>query len=147
LEFIGVICRPIMSPIFKTPGKSAVDAVASFVGSYSIGLLITNNVYKSGGYTHKKEVVVATGISTVSAIFMIIEANTLCIIQHWYLYFWFTLVVTFIVDSITVQLPPIRFEKKTTYVNQSYKKEIRRDMPVLKESWLEAKLAVKQSKT
>src|SRR5699024_7404816 len=42
LEFIGVICRPIMRPIFKTPGKSAVDAVASFVGSYSIGLLITN---------------------------------------------------------------------------------------------------------
>ncbi len=61
LEFIGVICRPIMRPIFKTPGKSAVDAVASFVGSYSIGLLITNKVYKDGGYTHKEAVVVATG--------------------------------------------------------------------------------------
>src|SRR5699024_8721014 len=55
LEFIGVICRPIMRPIFKTPGKSAVDAVASFVGSYSICLLITNKVYKSGGYTHKED--------------------------------------------------------------------------------------------
>lgn len=147
LEFIGVICRPIMRPIFKTPGKSAVDAVASFVGSYSIGLLITNKVYKSGGYTHKEAVVVATGFSTVSATFMIIVANTLGIIQHWNLYFWFTLVVTFIVTAITVQLPPIRFEKKTTYENQSYKKEVRRDMPLLKEPWLEAKLAVKQSKT
>ncbi|MDG0843535.1 YjiH family protein [Staphylococcus equorum] len=145
LEFIGVIMRPVMRPIFKTPGKSAVDAVASFVGSYSIGLLITNKVYKSGGYTHKEAVIVATGFSTVSATFMIIVANTLGIIEHWNLYFWFTLAVTFIVTAITVQLPPIRFEKNTTYQNQPYKEEKRRDMPLLKESWLEAKLAVKNA--
>ncbi|WP_398574274.1 YjiH family protein [Staphylococcus equorum] len=145
LEFIGVIMRPVMKPIFKTPGKSAVDAVASFVGSYSIGLLITNKVYKNGGYTHKEAVIVATGFSTVSATFMIIVANTLGIIEHWNLYFWFTLAVTFIVTAITVQLPPIRFEKKTTYQNQPYKEEKRRNMPLLKESWLEAKLAVKNA--
>ncbi|WP_432724799.1 YjiH family protein [Staphylococcus equorum] len=145
LEFIGVIMRPVMRPIFKTPGKSAVDAVASFVGSYSIGLLITNKVYKKGGYTHKEAVIVATGFSTVSATFMIIVANTLGIIEHWNLYFWFTLAVTFIVTAITVQLPPIRFEKNTTHQNQPYKEEKRRNMPLLKESWLEAKLAVKNA--
>ncbi|MEB7848496.1 YjiH family protein [Staphylococcus equorum] len=145
LEFIGVIMRPVMKPIFKTPGKSAVDAVASFVGSYSIGLLITNKVYKNGGYTHKEAVIVATGFSTVSATFMIIVANTLGIIEHWNLYFWFTLAVTFIVTAITVQLPPIRFEKNTTYQNQPYKEEKRTNMPLLKESWLEAKLAVKNA--
>lgn len=145
LEFIGVIMRPVMKPIFKTPGKSAVDAVASFVGSYSIGLLITNKVYKNGGYTHKEAVIVATGFSTVSATFMIIVANTLGIIEHWNLYFWFTLAVTFIVTAIIVQLPPIRFEKNTTYQNQPYKEEKRRNMPLLKESWLEAKLAVKNA--
>ena len=145
LEFIGVIMRPVMKPIFKTPGKSAVDAVASFVGSYSIGLLITNKVYKNGGYTHKEAVIVATGFSTVSATFMIIVANTLGIIEHWNLYFLFTLAVTFIVTAITVQLPPIRFEKNTTYQNQPYKEEKRRNMPLLKESWLEAKLAVKNA--
>ncbi|OEK67037.1 histidine transporter [Staphylococcus equorum] len=145
LEFIGVIMRPVMRPIFKTPGKSAVDAVASFVGSYSIGLLITNKVYKKGGYTHKEAVIVATGFSTVSATFMIIVANALGIIEHWNLYFWFTLAVTFIVTAITVQLPPIRFEKNTTYQNQPYKEEKRRNMPLLKESWLEAKLAVKNA--
>ena len=147
LEFIGVIFRPIMRPIFKTPGKSAVDAVASFVGSYSIGLLITNKVFKDGGYTHKEAVVVATGFSTVSATFMIIVANTLGIIEYWNLYFWFTLAVTFIVTAITVQIPPIRTEKTSTYQDQPYKEEIRRDMPLLKESWLEAKIAVKNSKT
>ncbi|MGO2109778.1 MAG: YjiH family protein, partial [Staphylococcus equorum] len=75
----------------------------------------------------------------------IIVANTLGIIEHWNLYFWFTLAVTFIVTAITVQLPPIRFEKNTTYQNQPYKEEKRRNMPLLKESWLEAKLAVKNA--
>ena len=44
MEFIGVFMKAVMRPIWKTPGRSAVDAVASFVGSYSVGLLITNRV-------------------------------------------------------------------------------------------------------
>jgi nucleoside recognition membrane protein YjiH len=51
MEFIGVFMQPIMRPIWKTPGRSAIDAVASFVGSYSIALLITNRVYREGKYT------------------------------------------------------------------------------------------------
>ena len=47
LEFIGVIAQPIMRPIWRTPGRSAIDAVASFVGSYSLGLLITYNAIYS----------------------------------------------------------------------------------------------------
>ena len=35
-----------MKPIWKTPGRSAIDAIASFVGSYSLVLLITNRVYE-----------------------------------------------------------------------------------------------------
>ncbi|MGJ5712943.1 YjiH family protein [Staphylococcus auricularis] len=147
LEFIGVICRPIMRPIFKTPGKSAVDAVASFVGSYSIGLLITNKVYKNGQYTHKEAVIIATGFSTVSATFMIIVANTLGIIEHWNLYFWFTLIATFIVTAITVQIPPIRTEPNTTYEQQPYQEEVKRDMPILKEAWYEARQALTQANT
>ena len=54
LEFIGTFCRPIMRPLWKTPGRSAIDAVASFVGSYSLALLITNRVYKEGKYTTKE---------------------------------------------------------------------------------------------
>src|SRR5699024_8661812 len=64
MEYIGVIVQPVMRPVFKTPGRSAVDAVASFVGSYSLGLLITNRVYKDGRYTAREAAIVATGFST-----------------------------------------------------------------------------------
>ncbi len=107
LELVGVLLQPIMRPIFKTPGKSAIDAVASFVGSYSIGLLITNRVYKSGQYSAKEAAIIATGFSTVSATFMVIVAKTLGLMDIWNLFFWSTLILTFVVTAITVRLRPL----------------------------------------
>lgn len=107
LEFIGVLLQPIMRPLWKTPGRSAIDAVASFVGSYSIGLLITNRVFKEGKYTIKEAAIIATGFSTVSATFMIVVARTLGLMEVWNIYFWVTLLVTFLVTAITVRIWPL----------------------------------------
>ncbi|MDC8804018.1 YjiH family protein [Halomonas pacifica] len=107
LELIGVLVQPVMRPIWRTPGRSAIDAVASFVGSYSIGLLITNRVYQAGQYSAREAAIIATGFSTVSATFMIIVARTLDLMGVWNLYFWLTLLITFVVTAITVRLPPL----------------------------------------
>ncbi|WP_246566757.1 YjiH family protein [Tissierella simiarum] len=118
MEFIGVFMRPIMMPIWKTPGRSAIDAVASFVGSYSIALLITNRVYTEGKYTDKEAAIIATGFSTVSAAFMIIVATTLGIMDYWLKYFWFTVIVTFLVTAITARIYPLS-KKKDRYYNDA----------------------------
>lgn len=107
LELIGILLQPVMRPVWRTPGKSAIDAVASFVGSYSIGLLITNRVYQSGEYSAREAAIIATGFSTVSATFMIIVAKTLDLMTVWNLYFWLALLITFVVTAITVRLPPL----------------------------------------
>ena len=107
LEFTGVLVQPVMRPIWRTPGWSAIDAVASFVGSYSLALLITDRVFKEGKYTVREAVIIATGFSTVSATFMIIVAKTLGLMGNWNLYFWTTFVVTFVVSAITARLWPI----------------------------------------
>ncbi|MBB3191769.1 YjiH family protein [Halomonas cerina] len=107
LELIGVLVQPIMRPIWRTPGRSAIDAVASFVGSYSIGLLITNRVYQAGEYSAREAAIIATGFSTVSVTFMIIVAKTLDLMSVWNAYFWLTLVITFLVTAITVRIPPL----------------------------------------
>ncbi|CAM3304946.1 YjiH family protein [Nosocomiicoccus ampullae] len=115
LIFMGVLLEPIMRPIFRTPGRSAIDAVASFVGSYSIGLLITSRVYKEGLYSKRESLIIATGFSTVSVTFMIVIANTLDMMDHWLLYFWWTLIITFLVTAISVRIPPISTEKDEFY--------------------------------
>ena len=115
MEFIGVFMRPVMRPIWKTPGRSAVDAVASFVGSYSVGLLITNRVHKEGYYSVKEACIIATGFSTVSATFMVVVAKTLGLMDHWNVYFWSTLIITFIVTSLTTRIYPLSKKPDTGY--------------------------------
>lgn len=107
LEMIGVLMERVMRPLFRTPGFSALDAVASFVGSYSVGLLLTGKVYAEGRYSLRDAAIIATGFSTVSATFMVVVARTLGLMDHWGFFFWATLVVTFIVTAITAHLPPI----------------------------------------
>lgn len=107
LEAVGVLMEPMMRPLFRTPGGSAIDAVASFVGSYSIGLLITNRVFLEGKYSLREAAIIATGFSTVSATFMVVVARTLGLMDSWNFYFWSTLVITFLVTAITTWLPPI----------------------------------------
>lgn len=115
MEFIGVFMKPVMRPIWKTPGRSAVDAVASFVGSYSVGLLITNRVYKEGFYSVKEACIIATGFSTVSATFMVVVAKTLGLMDHWNVYFWSTLIITFIVTALTTRIYPLSKKPDTGY--------------------------------
>lgn len=123
MEFLGVFCQPIMRPIWRAPGRSAVDAVASFVGSYSLGLLITDRMYRGGRYTGREAAIIATGFSTVSASFMVIVAKALDLMDHWSLYFWLSLVVTFAVTAISVRIPPLSRVPETTYLGMEHDKE------------------------
>ena len=107
LEYVGVLVQPVMRPLWRTPGRSAIDAVASFVGSYSLGLLITNRVYREGKYSAREAAIIATGFSTVSATFMVVVASTLNLMGSWNLYFWSSLVITFVVTAVTVRVWPL----------------------------------------
>lgn len=144
LEFTGVLLQPLMRPIWKTPGRSAIDAVASFVGSYSIGLLITNRVYKEGKYSSKEAMIIATGFSTVSATFMIVVAKTLDLMDIWNFYFWSTLLITFLVTAITVRIPPLKNANEHYYKNRRCPEETIRARRFQK-AWNEAMLAARQS--
>lgn len=107
LELLGVMMERLMRPLFRTPGASSIDAVASFVGSYSVGMLITDRMYNQGRYSLREAMIIATGFSTVSATFMIIVAKTLGLMEFWNFYFWSAFVVTFAVTTITAYLPPL----------------------------------------
>jgi nucleoside recognition membrane protein YjiH len=145
LEFIGIFMQPVMRPIWKTPGRSAIDAVASFVGSYSIGLLITNRVFKEGKYTIKEAAIIATGFSTVSATFMIVVAKTLNLMEVWNAYFWVTFVVTFIVTAITVRVWPLNKMSDSYYQNMLGDEEVIIKKDRIKTAWKEAMITADQS--
>lgn len=108
LEFIGVLMRPIMRPIWKLPGLATVNAVTSFVGSFAIGILLTNRLYNEGRFTRREAVIVIGGFSTASAAFMVIVVKTLGLMERWNTFFWVTLFVTFAVSAIIARIWPLR---------------------------------------
>ncbi|MBE3102632.1 MAG: YjiH family protein [Bacilli bacterium] len=142
LEFIGVLMQPIMRPVWKTPGRSAIDAVASFVGSYSLGLLITNRVYKEGKYTAREAAIIATGFSTVSATFMVIVAKTLGLMDIWNTFFWVTLFVTFVVTALTVRIWPLGSMKDDYFEGAHPQPEVKPQGSRFATAWREAQETV-----
>lgn len=145
LEFIGVLMQPIMRPVWKTPGRSAIDGVASFVGSYSLGLLITNRVYKEGKYTAREAAIIATGFSTVSATFMVIVAKTLGLMEIWNTFFWVTILVTFAVTAVTVRIWPLVSMKDDYYEGSTPQPERKLEGSRIAAAWGEAKETVSKT--
>tara|TARA_R110002095_G_scaffold45666_2_gene40983 strand:+ start:885 stop:2210 length:1326 start_codon:yes stop_codon:yes gene_type:complete len=107
VELVGTLTQPFMRLTFQVPGRSAIDAVASFITSFAVGLLITNKAYLSGEYSAKEAAIIATGFSTVSVAFMVIVARTLGLMDIWVMFFIATLFTTVVVTAITARIPPI----------------------------------------
>ncbi|WP_318570401.1 YjiH family protein [Salinigranum marinum] len=107
LEFVGTLARPVMKPLFKIPGRAALDSLASWVGSYSVGLYVTRNVFEQGGY-HKRDVfTIATCFSTVSIGFVGVVAATLEILDLFPVVFAAYFVCVVVTAVILVRIPPI----------------------------------------
>ena len=119
MEFVGHFLERVMRKIWKIPGIAAVDVIASFVGSFSIGFLLTDKMYTAKKYTYREAIIIATGFSTVSTSFMITLSKNLNILDLWGPYFLISFTVNLIVTAIVIRLWPIRF-----YDNKEHKPQI-----------------------
>ena len=63
VQFIAVFAGPVMRPLFRVPGRSAVDCVASWLGSSSMAVVFTAKMYDSGYYTGREAAAVVCGFS------------------------------------------------------------------------------------
>jgi len=69
MEFIGTLARRVFRPLFRLPGRAAVDGAASWFGSSIVGLVITTEQYDRGHYTEREALVIALNFSVVSVAF------------------------------------------------------------------------------
>ena len=140
MEFAGTLARPVFRKVFQLPGRSAIDAVTSFVGSSSIGLLITIGQYDHGNYTVRQASVIATNFSIVSIPFCLVVA-TVAGIEHLFIsWYGFVVLACLIAAFITPRLPPLS-RKADTYVDGEPEKKASDkpdSMSLLYEAWSKA---------
>ncbi len=116
LEFAGTLLIKVMRPLFNLPGRAAIDAIASWLGDGTIGVLLTSKQYEEGFYTEREACVIGTSFSLVSITFCLVIINTVGL-SHMFVPFYLTVSFACLVAAIVIpKLPPLS-RKKDCYVD------------------------------
>ncbi|MDN7244819.1 YjiH family protein [Planococcus shenhongbingii] len=116
LEMFGTMMVKVMRPVFRLPGRSSIDALASWVGDGTIGVLLTNTQYIQNKYTQREAAIIGTTFSVVSITFAIVVIQQVGLSQY-FLPYYGTVVLTGIVLAIIMpRIYPLA-QKPTTFMN------------------------------
>ncbi len=108
MELVGVLLSKVFLRLFNLPGRSAIDAIASWMGSGPVGVFITSQQYVRGFYSAREAAVICTNFSVVSVSFSLVVINTIGL-GHLFLPYYFSVIgIGFIAALITPKLPPLR---------------------------------------
>ncbi|MCH1430246.1 MAG: hypothetical protein L7U87_05730 [Chlamydiales bacterium] len=119
LEFFGTLLSPLMRKLFLLPGRSSIDNLTSWLGSYSIGLYLTRQQYQEGYYTKKEAATIATCFSTVSIGFVGVVVSTLKISHLFLLVFSVYFITIYLLAIILVRVWPLSYFPDTYAKNIS----------------------------
>lgn len=118
LEFFGSLMTKIMRPVFKLPGRSSIDALASWVGDGTIGVLLTSKQYEDGFYTKREATVIGTTFSIVSITFSLVVLSEVGL-EHMFVPYYITIVIAGVVAALIMpRIPPLS-RKKDSYIDGS----------------------------
>jgi nucleoside recognition membrane protein YjiH len=107
MELVGVMLSRIFDRVFGLPGRSAIDAMASWMGSGPVGVFITSQQYERGFYTAREAAVICTNFSVVSVSFSLVVIEYIGL-GHLFLPYYLSVIgIGFIAALITPRLPPL----------------------------------------
>ncbi|MCL6269879.1 YjiH family protein [Sansalvadorimonas sp. 2012CJ34-2] len=101
VELVGTMLHRILKPVYKIPGNSGVDIIASLLGDGTVGTLITARQYEKGYYTGREAAIIATTFSVVSISFCIVVVNFVGL-PHMFPYFYLTVVCTCLIIGLVL---------------------------------------------
>lgn len=112
VEFLGILLGPVVEKLFRVPGYSTVDAIASFVGDGTIGIVVTDTQYQRGYYTRREAYIIATSFSIVGIAFASAVAEELGFGHIFPIFYGSIALVTVIIAFITARLPLKKFKNE-----------------------------------
>ena len=116
LEFIGALLTKVMRPLFKIPGRAAVDCITSWIGDGTLGVMLTSNQYESGYYSAREASIISTTFSAVSITFSIVVLAQVGLMDYFGPYYLLICLVGIVCAIIIPRIPPLRWKKDTYLV-------------------------------
>ncbi len=107
MELVGTLLSRIFQKAFRLPGRSCIDALASWMAAAPVGVLITSQQFEKGNYSGREAAVIATNFSVVSLPFCVIVAQFVGL-SHLFVEFYLTVIIAGLIAAlITPRIPPL----------------------------------------
>ena len=127
MEFLGVLLRPVVRPLFHVPGRASVDLIASWFGASNAAVILTREQYMKGFYTKREAGYIMTNFSLVSIPFCLMIANTVSVSNMFPAFYLCICVVGVILAVIGIRIPPISTIPDT--YQEKAGKQLNEDLP------------------
>lgn len=107
MDLVGTVLSRMFRRLFNLPGRSCIDALASWLSSAPVGILITSQQFERGNYSGREAAVIATNFSVVSVPFCVIVAGAVGIEALFLQYYLIVVICGLTAALITPRLPPL----------------------------------------
>ena len=116
LEFAGALLTKVMRPLFKVPGRAAVDCATSWIGDGTLGVMLTCNQYEAGYYNAKEASIIATTFSAVSITFSLVVLTEVGLTHMFGAFYLLVCFVGLVCAVVCPRLRPLRGKPETYLV-------------------------------
>ena len=123
MDFLGILISKYMYKMFLVPGRAAIDAVSSWLGDGTLGIMITNTQYKQGYYTAKEAAIISVCFSLVSLPFSTVIADQLGFMPLFVPFYGTVCIASLACALIMPRIFPLNKFKNETYNNVEHLKE------------------------
>ncbi len=134
LEFIGTLLTKVMRPLFRLPGRAAIDCTTSWLGDGTVGVMLTNRQFEDKIYTQREAAVVGTTFSAVSITFSMVVITQVKL-EHLFIPFYLTVCLTGIIVALIIpRIPPLS-RKKDIHIDGTPADNLEETIPEGKNAW------------
>lgn len=128
MEYVGTYARPVMGPLFKLPGRAAVDCLASWIGSSSVAVVITTKVHDQGYYSDREASIISTAFSVISIAYIYVMADFVGLPNMYFQIMFAMYAVTLILALLMPRIWPLN-SIPDTYSGRAGKQRIGDEIP------------------
>lgn len=108
MEFVGVLIRKVVRPLFTVPGRSAIDLMTSWLGTSNAAAILTTRQYETGFYSAREAATISMNFSFVSIPFCYVIAKLIGVDEKFTIFYIINLICGIILAMIIPRIPPLR---------------------------------------
>lgn len=123
MDFLGTLISKYMYHLFKVPGRAAIDAISSWLGDGTLGIMITDTQYRNGYYTTKEAAIISVCFSLVSLPFSTVIADQLGFMPMFMTFYGTVCISSFACALIMPRIYPLNRFSDSTFNGVEHRKE------------------------